>query len=47
MTIAFDTGEKFKKPKIELSVALIGSAFSLAASLELEECLKNPLKLHL
>jgi len=37
MTIAIDTGKKFKKPKIELSVAVIGSAISFVASVDVEK----------
>ncbi|KAG2578706.1 hypothetical protein PVAP13_6NG115406 [Panicum virgatum] len=44
MTIAIDTGKKFKKPKIELSVAVIGSAISFVASVDVEKCLENKLK---
>ena len=44
MTIAIDTGKKFKKPKIELSVAVIGSVISFVASVDVEKCLENKLK---
>jgi len=42
--VSIDTGKDFKKPKIELSVAVIGSIFSFVASVDLEKCLNNKLK---
>jgi len=44
ITVSIDTGKDFKKPKIELSVAVIGSIFSFVASVDLEKCLNNKLK---
>lgn len=45
LTIALDSGRKFKKPKLELSVSLLGSALNFVTSVDIEKCLEKPLKL--
>ena len=46
MTIAIDTGKKFKKPKIELSVAVIGSAISFVASVDVEKMFREQAEIY-